>query len=99
MVRGGRPAQDGRQLAQRCAPPLRNHRSSSPSPPWRRTAGEYSNFWSDPDQFKGIVVFSAVLAAFFSLGNLGAAILLPWLYNKPIDLCFQAIVLGYPCGQ
>jgi hypothetical protein len=34
-----------------------------------------------------------VLASFFSLGNIGAAIVLPLLYNKPIELCFQAIVV------
>lgn len=69
-----------------------------PSFPLYAPAGEYSNFWSDPEQFKGIVIFSAVLASFFSLGNIGAALLLPWLYNKPIELCFQALVLGYPCA-
>jgi hypothetical protein len=97
--------------------------------------GTYSNFFSDPSQLRGVVIFCAVLASFFSLGNVGAAIVLPilcvtlraagaacwrargcWLvalprrrlltaawgvrsrYNRPIQLCFEAIVFGYPCA-
>lgn len=61
------------------------------------SAGQYSNIWSDGAQWRGILIFSSFLAAFFSLGNIGAALLLPWLYSKPIQLCVQAIVLGFPC--
>jgi len=64
---------------------------------WPRTTGTYSTFWTDPAQLKGVAIFCAVLASFFSLGNLGAAIVLPLLYNKPIELCAPAILLGYPC--
>ena len=63
----------------------------------RHVSGTYSTFWTDPEQLKGVVVFCSVLAAFFSLGNVGAAIVLPLLYNKPIELCAPAILLGYPC--
>ena len=38
--------------------------------------GTYSNFFTDPDQLKGVVIFCAFLASFLSLGNIGAAILL-----------------------
>jgi hypothetical protein len=41
--------------------------------------GTYSNFWTDPSQLRGVVIFCAVLAGFFSLGNVGAAIVLPLL--------------------
>lgn len=41
--------------------------------------GTFSNFFSDPAQLKGVVLFCGVLASFFSLGNIGAALLLPVL--------------------
>jgi hypothetical protein len=41
--------------------------------------GTYSTFFSDPSQLRGVVIFCAVLASFFSLGNIGAAIVLPIL--------------------
>ena len=76
----------------RLLPPAELLSSATP-----RLAGTYSTFWTDPEQLKGVVVFCSVLAAFFSLGNVGAAIVLPLLYNKPIELCAPAILLGYPC--
>ena len=48
--------------------------------------GTYSNFFSDPAQLKGVVLFCGVLASFFSLGNIGAALLLPVLC-VPCLLC------------
>ena len=59
--------------------------------------GTYSNFFTDPDQIKGVVIFSAFLAAFGSLGNIGASILLPILYGQPIQTCVQGILFGYYC--
>ncbi len=41
--------------------------------------GTYSNFFSDPSQIRGVAIFCVVLASFFSLGNVGAAIVLPLL--------------------
>ena len=62
--------------------------------------GTYSNFFTDPDQLKGVVRFCAFLASFLSLGNIGAAILLPILYDQPISTCIQGILFGYYCpGQ
>ena len=62
--------------------------------------GTYSNFFTDPDQLKGVVIFCAFLASFLSLGNIGAAILLPILYDQPISTCIQGILFGYYCpGQ
>jgi hypothetical protein len=59
--------------------------------------GTYSNFFTDPSQIRGVIIFCGVLASFFSLGNIGAALLLPVLYDKPIQWCVEAIVFGYPC--
>ena len=59
--------------------------------------GTYSNFFTDPDQIKCVVIFSAFLAAFGSLGNIGASILLPILYGQPIQTCVQGILFGYYC--
>ena len=116
--------------------------------------GTYSNFFTDPDQLKGVVIFCAFLASFLSLGkastpshrilshrmridhkyevssskklkyssmiknkklmqcrwaaeggarltlspgNIGAAILLPILYDQPISTCIQGILFGYYC--
>ena len=59
--------------------------------------GTYSNFFTDPDQLKGVVIFCAFLASFASLGNIGAAILLPILYGQPIESCIQGILFGYYC--
>ena len=59
--------------------------------------GTYSNFFTDPDQIKGVVIFSAFLAAFGSLGNIGASILLPILYGQPIQTCVQGILFGCCC--
>ena len=59
----------------------------------------WSSFPPPSLQIKGIVVFCAFLGAFFSLGNLGAAFLLPALYGgQNVNLCWQAIVLAYPCN-
>ena len=35
-------------------------------------AGTYSTFFSDPAQIRGVIIFSGVLAAFFSLGYVAA---------------------------
>ena len=59
--------------------------------------GTYSNFFTDPDQIKGVIIFCAFLASFLSLGNIGAAILLPILYDQPIQTCIQGILFGYYC--
>ena len=59
--------------------------------------GTYSNFFTDPDQMKGVIIFCAFLASFASLGNIGAAILLPILYGQPIESCIQGILFGYYC--
>ena len=59
--------------------------------------GTYSNFFTDPDQIKGVIIFCAFLASFLSLGNVGAAILLPILYDQPIQTCIQGILFGYYC--
>lgn len=62
--------------------------------------GTYSNFFSDPDQLKGVVIFCAFLASFFSLGNVGAALILPILYgvDAPLsDFCLQSLLFGYYC--
>jgi hypothetical protein len=59
--------------------------------------GTYSNFFTDPDQIKGVIIFCAFLASFASLGNIGAAILLPILYGQPIESCIQGILFGYYC--
>ena len=59
--------------------------------------GTYSNFFTDPDQLKGVVIFCAFLASFLSLGNIGAAVLLPILYDQPISTCIQGILFGYYC--
>jgi hypothetical protein len=59
--------------------------------------GTYSNFFTDPDQIKGVIIFCAFLASFLSLGNIGAAILLPILYDQPMQTCIQGILFGYYC--
>ena len=59
--------------------------------------GTYSTFFTDPDQIKGVIIFCAFLASFASLGNVGAAILLPILYGQPIESCIQGILFGYYC--
>ena len=59
--------------------------------------GTYSNFFTDPDQIKGVSIFCAFLATVLSLGNVGAAILLPILYDQPIQTCIQGILFGYYC--
>ena len=41
--------------------------------------GTYSNFWSSPEQFKGIVVFCVVLGTFFIGGQVLSGLLLPFL--------------------
>ena len=46
---------------------------------------------------KGVFIFCGVLASFLSLGNIGAAILLPILYDRPMASCIQGIVFGYYC--
>ena len=58
-----------------------------------------SNFWEDASQFKAIVVFSAVLLAFFSLGNIGGALILNGVYgaDPAQTLCWQAVLAGLPC--
>jgi len=63
--------------------------------------GTYSNFFTDPAQIKGVVVFCAFLLSFFSLGNIGAAILLPILYGTDDtlgDFCIQSLIFGYLKG-
>ena len=61
--------------------------------------GTYSNFFTDPEQIKGVVIFCAFLASFLSLGNIGAAIILPILYDKPVpEYCLQSILFGYYCS-
>ena len=63
--------------------------------------GTYSNFFTDPAQIKGGVVFCAFLLSFFSLGNIGAAILLPILYGTDDtlgDFCIQSLIFGYYCN-
>ena len=58
-----------------------------------------SNIWSDGGaQWRGIAIFTVFLSAFLSLGNVGAAIVLPIIYHRPIQLCAQAIVFGADCG-
>jgi hypothetical protein len=47
--------------------------------------GTYSNFWTDPSQLRGVVIFCTVLAGFFSLGNVGAAIVLPLLCARALQ--------------
>jgi hypothetical protein len=54
--------------------------------------GTYSNFFSDPSQLRGVVIFCAVLASFFSLGNVGAAIVLP-------ILCVRGSARGACCAR
>jgi hypothetical protein len=63
--------------------------------------GTYSNFFSDPEQLKGVVIFCAFLLSFFSLGNVGAAIILPLLYGTDdtlSDFCIQSLLFGYYCN-
>ena len=62
--------------------------------------GTYSNFFTDPAQIKGVVIFCAFLASFFSLGNIGAAVILPILYgvdSNLSDFCLQSLIFGYYC--
>ena len=59
------------------------------------------NMFTDPAQIKGVVVFCAFLLSFFSLGNIGAAILLPILYGTDDtlgDFCIQSLIFGYYCN-
>ena len=58
--------------------------------------GTYSNFFTDPDQIKGVIIFCAFLASFASLGNIVAR-LLPILCGQPIESCIQGILFGYYC--
>ena len=63
--------------------------------------GTYSNFFSDPEQIKGVLIFCAFLLSFFSLGNIGAALLLPQLYGTGEtlgDFCLQSLIFGYYCN-
>ena len=63
--------------------------------------GTYSNFFTDPAQIKGVVIFCAFLLSFFSLGNIGAAVLLPILYGTDdtlADFCIQSLLFGYYCN-
>ena len=62
--------------------------------------GTYSNFFTDPAQIKGVVIFCAFLASFISLGNIGAAVILPRLYgvdSNLSDFCLQSLLFGYYC--
>ena len=58
---------------------------------------EGSDFFKDPEQLKAVVIFCAFLASFLSLGNIGAAFLLPIIYGKPLQSCIGGIVFGLPC--
>jgi len=44
-----------------------------------------------------VIIFSVFLGAFFSFANLLTAILLPVYFGAPINICWQEVVLGYPC--
>ncbi|KAK3280191.1 hypothetical protein CYMTET_11961 [Cymbomonas tetramitiformis] len=44
--------------------------------------GEYSNFWSDPEQIRGVLVFCTVLGGFFSVGLISSGLLLPSLFGN-----------------
>ena len=63
----------------------------------KSATGTYSDIWTDPRQWAGIVGFSAFLLCFFSLGNVLTALVLPVLFGKPGTYCWQAIVLGLDC--
>ena len=61
----------------------------------------YSTFWSDPKQLQGVAIFCAFLLSFFSLGNIGAALILPILYGTDQglgDFCIQSLLFGYYCN-
>lgn len=58
---------------------------------------EGSDFFKDPEQLKAVAIFCAFLASFLSLGNIGAAFLLPIIYGKPLQSCIGGIVFGLPC--
>jgi hypothetical protein len=58
---------------------------------------EGSDFFKDPEQLKAVVIFCAFLASFFSLGNIGAAFILPVIYGKPAQSCIVGILFGLPC--
>ena len=58
---------------------------------------EGSDFFKDPEQIKAMGIFCAFLASFLSLGNIGAAFLLPIIYGKPLQSCIGGIVFGLPC--
>jgi len=58
---------------------------------------EGSDFFKDPEQIKAVGIFCAFLASFLSLGNIGAAFLLPIIYGKPLQSCIGGIVFGLPC--
>ena len=58
---------------------------------------EGSDFFKDPEQIKAVAIFCAFLASFLSLGNIGAAFLLPIIYGKPLQSCIGGIVFGLPC--
>ncbi|CAL50556.1 unnamed product [Ostreococcus tauri] len=63
--------------------------------------GTYSTFWSDPKQLQGVAIFCAFLLSFFSLGNVGAALILPILYGTDQglgDFCIQSLLFGYYCN-
>ena len=58
---------------------------------------EGSDFFRDPAQLKAVAIFCAFLASFLSLGNIGAALILPILYGKPLQTCLAGIVFGLYC--
>lgn len=63
--------------------------------------GTYSTFWTDPEQLKGVAIFCVFLLSFFSLGNIGAALILPILYGTDQnlgDFCLQSLLFGYYCN-
>lgn len=43
--------------------------------------GTYSNFFTDPAQIKGVIVFCGVLIAFFGGGQVLSGLLLPYLFG------------------
>ena len=63
--------------------------------------GTYSNFFSDGgEQIRAVMIFCAFLLSFFSLGNIGAAIILPIVYGTGEslgDFCIQSLLFGYYC--
>ena len=59
--------------------------------------GTYSNFFTDPDQIKGVIIFCAFLASFASLGNIGRRSRCPSSAGSPSRRCIQGILFGYYC--